>query len=267
MINILAMRFILLLLLFGLTFTACKKKKKDREDLAVVAADNASAENSFNDIKTMSDEAAKGENNFKSFDASCVTITYDTLPTSKLITVDFGTVNCLCQDGKNRRGKVKISYTGTYNQAGNIIVTSTENYFVNDNKIEGTKTATNISTESYSVVTSGTITKTDGGVITWQADKTRTRIAGMSTLFNWFDDVYEFRGTASGTSSNGTTFSISTITSLNVLIGCGYIRSGKLKIIRNGSKEATLDYGDGSCDNKAMLTIGNKTSEIALHSW
>ena len=45
------------------------------------------------------------------------------------------------------------------------------------------------------------------------------------------------------------------------------IKKGKLKITRTGKKDAIIDYGDGACDNKAILTVGTWTKEILVKSW
>jgi hypothetical protein len=36
-------------------------------------------------------------------------------------------------------------------------------------------------------------------------------------------------------------------------------------LTKNGST-AVIDYGDGTCDNKATVTIDGETEEISLHS-
>ena len=53
-------------------------------------------------------------------------------------------------------------------------------------------------------------------------------------------------------------------TNLRREYACRYIVSGVLEISRDGIK-ATLDFGDGTCDNKATVTDANgKTKEISL---
>ena len=48
----------------------------------------------------------------------CATVTRDTLSTPRRITIDYGPVNCLCRDGRYRRGIVFVDYTGQRGVAG-----------------------------------------------------------------------------------------------------------------------------------------------------
>jgi arabinogalactan endo-1,4-beta-galactosidase len=50
-------------------------------------------------------------------------------------------------------------------------------------------------------------------------------------------------------------------------MGCQYIKAGKLKIERDGKKDAVVDYGDGTCDDKATVKIGNRSKDITLRKW
>ena len=56
------------------------------------------------------------------------------------------------------------------------------------------------------------------------------------------------------------------VTPLEYRITCQWITKGMLNIQEEGSPEFTalLDYGDGTCDNKAILTIGNLVRELRL---
>jgi hypothetical protein len=71
--------------------------------------DNALAEFSYNDALNIADEASTlqtGDNlgSYKTA-SNCATVTHDTNTMPRTITIDFGAANCLCNDGRNRRGK------------------------------------------------------------------------------------------------------------------------------------------------------------------
>jgi hypothetical protein len=58
-----------------------------------------------------------------------------------------------------------------------------------------------------------------------------------------------------------------TITAANPLVfkvACHHIVSGMISVTTSNNKSWTLDYGNGECDNKATLTIGDKTKEIRI---
>lgn len=252
----------------GLTTSCGKKKKENEQEVEAVAIDNAVAESSYNDLSTMADEAVQGESNFKSFDSDCVTIDYDTIAGVPTITVDFGPENCLCQDGRMRRGKVIFSFAGMYNQSGSVVTTTTNHYYVDDYGIDGTRIATWSADHTYNITVNGSIYKpNNGGTITWNCNKTRTQTAGTNTPFNWLDNVYSITGSASGTTATGVSFEITVDEALIVQLGCRWIKKGKLTITRVDKDDVIIDYGDGECDNKAMMTIGNRTKEITLSGW
>ena len=47
--------------------------------------------------------------------------------------------------------------------------------------------------------------------------------------------------------------------------GCDYIVEGKIEYIKDGVVVATVDFGDGECDNIAIKTVGGADKEIQLN--
>lgn len=269
-------KFILLAVVsMSLCLTSCKKDEEDKD--TEIFADNALAERSYDDVKDISDQAYSGTmESYKGGDVidgslilPCATVSIDTLATPATITIDFGPVNCLCNDGRNRRGKILVSFTGKYRNPGTVITTTFDNYFVNDHKIEGTKTVTNNSMNpsgnmTFSIQVSGTVTKPNsGGVITWNSTRTREWIAG-STTPTWLDDEYLITGSANGTSAKGTPYTITILTALHKKIGCKHFVAGVLEMDIQNRPKRTLDYGSGACDNDATVTINGVTYNIKL---
>ena len=254
-----------ILLLVSILAFGCRKNK-EKEESAEIAQQNAIAESSGNEIQNIAEEAAKGSNSFSTYNAACVTLSYDTTGNERVITIDFGTKNCLCEDGKNRRGKLKVSFAGSYYDANNVITTKTEDYYVNDNQVEGTRVATNKDNSTFTIVADATITFSDGsGSLTWESTRTRVQTEGQSTPFNLLDNVYEISGTASGTTAQGKDYEIEITKNLVFQLGCRYIQSGVLTINSSHLKsEASIDYGTGECDNIAVLSYENKTKQITL---
>src|ERR1051326_8035647 len=106
-----------LMIAASLVFSGCRKPENEDKDTSS-AEDNSLADKSFEDMGQISNEAASSTNgslgSFKYENdgllSACATVTKDSV--NKKITVDFGTANCLCADGRYRRGKIFISYTG-----------------------------------------------------------------------------------------------------------------------------------------------------------
>ena len=256
---------------------ACKKENTIvNEDPATASSaistsanDDNLADAVFMDLKEVTDQTGleatlKGIDSTK-YPCAKITTSVDTLLKTLTATIDFGSENCLCKDGKNRRGKIQVKITGNKNLVGSNVVYTVVDYFVNDNGVSGTKTLTVIDDHSFRiVVVNGKITKADGGVITWNTDRTRSMTAGKDTPLDFTDDVFEVSGITSGINAAGNAYKFTTLTPLVKAIGCQWIKSGKLKIERAGKLDATIDYGNGTCDDQATVTIGAKTIAITL---
>jgi hypothetical protein len=144
-----------------------------------------------------------------------------------------------------------------------------DNYFVNDNQVTGTKTVTNTGVNAsgqpvFTINVTGSIIRSGGaGTISWTSSRTRTWITGYNTG-NWRDDVYEITGTGTVTRASGKTFDINITTPLHVALDCKWIESGIVQITPQGSNVRTLDYGSGTCDDQATLTLNGKTYSVTL---
>ncbi len=260
-----------------LSLTSCNRTE-EANTVSSIANDDNTAENAFYDLKIAGDNAgtiatSKTQSiNEKSIKDTCAKVSYinfDTVTKTGSLIVDFGDKNCPCKDGRNRRGKIGVEYTGTDKAIGSKVVYTPESYFVNDNGVSGKKTVTYSAPFTFSIkVENGTIKKSDGsGTITWNSDRIRKMITGFTTPLDFSDDIYEITGTSSGINASGNSYSFSTESPLVKAIGCQYIKSGKLKIQRSGKKDATVDYGDGTCDDKGTISVGSWTKNITLKKW
>ena len=264
------------ILITASVFTGCKKEKADTDTNA--AADNATAENYFNDIGRLIDNAAQSS---KYLDpqstvtnvVSCPTITIDhpdstTWP--KTVTIDFGTTNCYSWGLIPHRGKLIATFSGPYRASGTVITITTDNFYRNDNKIEGTKTVTNAGTNNSGqmyfniTVANAKITRTDNTFMTWSSTRTRTWIQGQSTVGDWTDDAYEITGVASGITFTGNAFSASITNPLEIAWGCRWIKSGTINLTPTGLALRTIDFGSGNCDNEATVTINGNVYNFTM---
>lgn len=249
------------------SIVACGKRKQEQEATTEVSSDNNDAETSNNELTIMADEAAQETAKFESYSSDCVKITktLDTTTATKFITIDFGPTNCLCADGKMRRGIVNITQKGKWNEVGSTLTIVPKDYFVEDNQVIGTRTTTCTAPFTHNIVADAQIVKSDGtGTIYWTCNKTRTQVEGTNTPGIKADNAFQITGTASGTTAKGINFTMTIDTPLYFAVGCRWIKSGVVTIKREGKDDATLDYGAGDCDAKANIKVGNKTKEITL---
>jgi len=184
------------------------------------------------------------------------------------IEIDFGT-GCEGPDGKIRKGIVVVEYSGSWLEPGATITTVTNNFFVDDLKVEGTRVLENISATmnelKYSVVlTNGKIIWPDETFITRVTDRVHTISFGDS----FQDYILEVEGTAAGTTRLGTGYESATVEPLLFKSSCRgaiYLPVQGIKTINvPDRREITVNYGSGDCDDSFTVSIGNYTAAVVL---
>jgi len=272
------------LALATLVISGCKKTPATTDSDTNSSNENAFAQARFNETGNISDQAAANSMtsyrlnpnaNNGSLLSHCATVTFDTINhfNSDTIEVNFGPTNCLCADGRNRRGIIYVGYTKPhYWDSLDVITLTFSNYFVDDYGISGTKTMTNEGRingqQTYnSTVVNGTITKpNNGGSFTWNSNITRKWTAGESTPWWWLDDAYQFTGTSNGVSSTGAGYTATIMTPLTWECSCPlYFVSGVLDFTPTGHATRVIDYGNGACDNICTVTING--TAYTVHMW
>jgi hypothetical protein len=274
------LKSVLLLSASALLFTGCRKDEEEDNDTSA-AGDNAFAESTFNDVTNMADEAGftGSVSNYRigSQDAllsACATVYFDSLNTADpdTLRINFGSTNCTCNDGRQRRGEVVVVYSGHYRDSASTHTFSFNNYFVNDNEVRGTKTVTNLGHNTagnlvYDINVNGSIVlSNNAGIVTWTSQRRREWTQGESTMI-WSDDVYSVTGSASGTGANGHTYNVQITSPLirNMSIGCRrHFVQGTFELTPDNKPMRTVDFGTGACDDVATVTINNNTFTIHL---
>lgn len=197
-------------------------------------------------------------------DCAIVTRSGDVYP--KTITIDFG-AGCETKDGRIKKGKVVIVQSEPMLNLGSKREITFNDFYVNDAKIVGKRDVVNLGKN-----TNGNIVfLIEGEITATKNNKSRTRvftrqrewIAG-STTCERSDDEFMITGKATVTVGKRT-ITREIIEPIHVAPGsCKYPKSGKLFIDR-GRKEGTIDFGDGTCDNLAVLTTSKgKVKQIDL---
>jgi hypothetical protein len=273
-------RFILMLsitLLAGLFIVSCQKEKEPATTPDMdMTEKSAMAESTFDELTELADQAyglkvlnLKNDPGTADRLGDCATITLDTTVMPRVLTIDFGEENCLCRDGKWRRGKIIVTFNGRYHQPGTVITHSFENYYVNDNHVEGQRVLTNHGPNSsgypeISIVSEGTITFNQNGlVLTMENQRLRTWIEGYDQP-GWWNNVFLITGSGSHNYSNGNGFTRTITEPLRREATCHHFVSGTVETIPQNTPARILDYGDGECDNIATITIDGQTYTIRL---
>jgi hypothetical protein len=273
--------------LITLSISACKKDSETADNDTQPAQDNSMAESNYNDANTMVDASVTLGSSFSFRMATnqagariedvlggCTQVSVDTTSSPRKVTIDFGTTNCECADGRKRRGKIIATWTGRYRDQGTVIIITFDNYFVNDNQVKGTHKTTNLGLNNnarpvFKIEVDGSIVKANnGGTITWTSTRQREWLQGFHTPLNILDDIYAITGTASGTLASGQAYTIAITQPLLRNMSCYWFESGKVEVTPEGRLTRMLDYGSSGCDNKATVTIyhtsGNTTFNVTL---
>lgn len=207
----------------------------------------------------------------KSLPLTCPAITVSPLTSFPLtVTVDWGTAGCTSADDNiARKGQITISLSKLMNEV-NAVATFTFKDFVSDGyRISGVHRITYLGLNAgnnwprYSVFTEARITFPDNKYITYRAEYIRLKSEGASTVTQ-DDDVWRIEGHSSGVTKEGVAWTASYPSALVKKNSCKWFSSGSVKVSSDGMPDRIINFGDGSCDNKATLTIGDKVTEITL---
>jgi len=263
---------LLVLGILTVVFYGCKDEDViTQNDLASTQAtqDHLFAEQTFNDVGRIVEEGFLSSGINKSC-ASYQLMNADTANADTLI-INFGTTNCL-HNAKLRKGKLIITYTGKYRDSLAVMTTTFDNYYVNNNLVQGERIVTNQGRNNkgnmwFTIEVNNASIGTNNGTINWNANRTREWVNGNATYFDITDDQYKITGSANGTGVNNNSFSMEITDTLNIDLGClpsCVIKSGTAKISPNGYADRIINYGDSLCDCNFDVTINGNTYHIVV---
>ena len=260
-------------------FSACSKETNDpTTDIATetdLAGKQAFADYSSDDVFDMlmlvgaenPEVGAKSttgltENNF----IPCANVSISSGAFPKTITIDFGD-SCMAPNGVVRSGIISIVVSDSLRLPGSTATTTFNNYYINHFKKEGTIVWSNQSTGDTRkwnrTVTNGKITAPGGAYWTHNGTKTAELINDTNPN-SVLDNIWSITGSGSTTNSAGVTRSHTIVTPLIKKVICSNIVQGTVSIT-GPHGNAMLDYGNGECDNQAVITLPNgSTHTITL---
>lgn len=247
---------------------------EDADDMANVAL--------FSDPETAGGRVSSGARTIVVNDLrfQCATAVIETDPNSTLdvpkgtITITFDG-NCLDPRGNKRSGQLVIVYNGKRFLPGSSRTFTLVNYFINDIKVEGTRTVTNVSGSTDEapkfniVLTGGKVTWPNGDLATREANRTREWIRAANPL----NDEWRISGSASGTNRKGRSYQME-IPAVDPLVykrECAvsdriFMAVAGTKNLTTENKLISIDYGDGECDRKVVITVNGRSREVTVNN-
>ena len=256
-------------------FSACNKEKLEDYKLT---KDYGTANFAIDDTKDIVDYqfASNATARLSALACNEVTVTLenvDNFATPDTLTIDFGSSNIFCF-GKLRRGKIIAIRTAPYLQSASTTTISFEDYYVNNHKVDGSKTVTNNGVNSdgnlsFGITKDIEISLTNGNEISWTANRTREWVAGANTPWNIADDIYLIEGTSSGNHSSGGSFGVIISTPIVFDMSCwsdgACARvSGVTQVLPPNGNTRTIDYGDGTCNCNRTITVNDITYSVTF---
>jgi hypothetical protein len=250
--------------------TASAKMDIANDDISKIAEDQLTVNDGFTNKSTQS----------AYYLPSCAVVTRvpayaagtPTVGTLITKTIDFGTTGCPMPNGNVLKGKIVITFTYEPMAVSHTVNYSFVNFFHNAIQITGNKSFTRIMTlgtvasPSHPIVTmlmDMTATFPNGNSYNRVGTRTREIIGGYNTPLDWSDNVYQVTGNWTTTFPSALVQSSTISSPLIVKLNCNHIVQGIITITRNGNT-ATLDYGNGDCDNLAIFTMNGVSHNIVL---
>ena len=282
-INIKNSHFAKIVLLTALIIASCSKDEAPVEDEIVAAEVITATELKYSDESEMISEevttiaediyASDEISNTSKFDyksdylPDCVTVTTVITDTTKEKTIDFG-AGCELPNGNILAGIIKLSYAKDMDLTQKTLELTLENFSFNGVAVDGgvdivrVRSNTNGNPQGTSTA-SFNATWPDGETASFEGTRTREWIEGYGSGF-WGDNVFLITGKRTFVNRAGNTFVKEVISPLRRELSCRFIVSGVLEITRN-ENTVSLDFGNGSCDAKGILTLlDGSTKEIFL---
>lgn len=262
---------------FALAATSCSDYETlmDNEtEEAEMAELSSVGENESDDVLEVLDqvEMSSGGNEAGRVSELCATVTNNT--ETHMLTIDFGD-GCVGPYGRTRSGKIIIAYSGTINDGISNRIITFENFVVNSRAVTGSIELRDITVNEDGTISSTkklvglTITFPNGQSVSFTGSRTRLWTEGVRDG-DPSNNVFEITGSVDGVWSNGRTFTNRIVEPIIADWSCaasgGFARvSGVVEIerLRGFVKRLRrVNYGDGTCDNRIVITIGKKTFEI-----
>lgn len=160
-----------------------------------------------------------------------------------------------------------ITLSDSLRKSGSVSVMTFENYYVSGFKKEGKITWTNTSqgnVKSWQRKSEdGKVTAPGGRYWLHAGTQDVLQIQGSSTPFNLLDDVFSITGSHTVTNAAGKSRTSEITEALEKKVSCENIDKSKIKI-EGPNHYAVIDFGDGSCDKIATISVDGNTPRTIL---
>jgi len=205
---------------------------------------------------------------------TCATVSKDA--DRKQVTIDFGD-GCQGPYGRERKGKIIVTYSGAVGDSLANRVITFDNYYVNNRSITGTIELRDVAInedgnlQSTKKLVDVKVSFPNGEYVILNGSRTRELISGYADN-DPANNVYRITGTLSGQTTTGRTFTQEITTPVISNWACAangsFARvSGVVELTTLGgyaARKRLVDYGDGQCDNVVTITTYRRTFTVTV---
>ena len=186
----------------------------------------------------------------------CVTVTTVVTELTREKTIDFGE-GCELPNGNVLSGIIQLSYAKDPELVQKTLSLTLTNFSFNGVAVQGSasilRQRENVNGNPQSSVNANyELNWPAGESASYSGNRSREWVEGVGTGF-WGDNVFLIEGSATYTGRAGNTYSKVVTQTLRRELSCRFIVSGEVTYSRN-SLSASLDFGEGECDAKGILT-------------
>jgi len=248
-----------LFLAFLISFLSCQKAQRDEDNAVNTCEDISLAQTIYADAYKQIRIAALNAEGISDADTTltsiygCEEIKVDTVSNTRKIIIDYKYIGCEGL-GAARYGRILADFFGKFGEEGSAVDITFSNYFYEKYEVNGTirvifKERNSTDQEVHTFYLQSGVIYDGSATITWTASQTWTiNSTGKK-------EVYSFTGNSNGINRKGNSFK-SDITVANEMIeNCLFVGKGKLEVEVKNLSLRRLDYGNGSCDRNADVTI------------
>ncbi|WP_250632732.1 hypothetical protein [Rhodoflexus caldus] len=257
-------------------FTGCNKNNDEAVDANAISVSmqNNESEDAVQDAIDAAEDAFDGvDDGLRSGRTEeperCATIRIN--DNTRTITVDYGN-GCNIGGNRTRKGKMTITYRGSRNMFAERTVVF-DNYNNGSHTINGTVVISDRTLSgtvlSYNVLgTNLTITRPNGRQVQISEFRRSVRYNFGTRPLDVSDDEMQVTGSTTGTTEEGRAFTANIVTPILMKGSCVrantfYPVSGRYEI-KSGGLTIYVDWGNGDCDKKITITVGNITIERTM---
>ena len=263
--------FAIIISILLISFSACKSSDRDLDTGTDASHDFWVATNQLSNIIREVHKVAVIDTVLNGVDTADV-ISPETCMDTMFRTPDVGPFpinlelvysdTLICDTARERSGKINANFSGRYSDYGTTIEITADSFQIAGVYLTGKITMSMAGKSADTLIYKVTITdgkivdtkKIGNNIALWNASYTYVQYAGRSTV-TANDDHFVYIGSGDGMAQNGVIYTFKDQNQIFLQADCEYESSGIFKLVSTNRQDRFLNFGNGSCNNKMVVSI------------